>query len=594
MKAPNPGALRPVLLPGVNGPLAAVYYAPVGGTRPRGDMLVVPPFAEEMNRCRAMVALQARALAPFGIGTLVLDPTGTGDSAGDFPDSTWQMWRDDLERGIAWLRQHGHGCRFLLGVRLGAIMAAELALRDPAITRLVFWQPVADGKSHYTQFLRIRVAAELDVRTGVKSTKELRQRSVDGELVEVSGYRVGPAMAKALDEVRLPAPAALAAVRVTWFETLAAADVPHGNARLIDEYKNGGVDVAYHPVVGQPFWHLHERTVSPALIESTTAAITAWADGPPSRIDARGGAVVEAGTPATMVSQHAVSEYPRTIACAGNELVAIVHRGAPDARRGVVIVVAGGPQYRAGAHRQFVSLARRLAARGYPVLRFDLRGMGDSSGEHVGYQQSAPDIRAAIDALVAEAPQLGEIVLFGECESASGILFYGYQDPRVKGMALVNPWVRTEEGHAEVILKHYYGQRLWSREFWRKVLSGGFEARASLKSFGRVLRGYLGVRRIRALREGDTGHDDFAALPLPLKTAAGLRRFAGPALILMSGKDYIAREFDEIARSSKAWEGLLEQPRILRRVLTDADHTFSREVWKVQVADWLAEWLESW
>jgi exosortase A-associated hydrolase 1 len=288
------------------------------------------------------------------------------------------------------------------------------------------------------------------------------------------------------------------------------------------------------------------------------------------------------------------AEYPLTFQCERDELMAILHPGTPGIRRGVVIVVAGGPQYRAGAHRQFVSLARKLAARGYPVLRFDLRGMGDSSGNHLGFQHSEPDIRAAVDALMAEQPQVNEVVLFGECESASGILFYAYQDNRVKGIALVNPWVRTEEGRAQVIVKHYYVSRLLSRGFWRKVGSGTFGARESLVSFFQTFRAYLRGRKIGALSQPTPGNEDISSLPLPTKTAAGLRRFSGPVMILMSGRDFIAREFDEVTESSKAWHGLLDDPRICRRVVADADHTFSREIWKDQVADWVAEWLRGW
>ena len=87
-----PGAVpppRPLLLPGAQGPLCAWYYSPAPGLAPRGDVLVLPAFAEEMNRCRAMVALQARAWSAQGVGTLVVDGFGTGDSAGEFADATW-------------------------------------------------------------------------------------------------------------------------------------------------------------------------------------------------------------------------------------------------------------------------------------------------------------------------------------------------------------------------------------------------------------------------------------------------------------------------------------------------------------------------
>ena len=61
-----------------------------------------------------------------------------------------------------------------------------------------------------------------------------------------------------------------------------------------------------------------------------------------------------------------------------------------------VIVVVGGPQYRVGSHRQFLQLARHLARQGYPVLRFDGRGMGDSSGLLRSFEEIDDDIGAAI------------------------------------------------------------------------------------------------------------------------------------------------------------------------------------------------------
>ena len=63
MKAAAREHRRPFCLRGANGPLMAIYYAPGVAPSPAGDLLFVPPFAEEMNRCRAMVALQARALS---------------------------------------------------------------------------------------------------------------------------------------------------------------------------------------------------------------------------------------------------------------------------------------------------------------------------------------------------------------------------------------------------------------------------------------------------------------------------------------------------------------------------------------------------
>ena len=44
------------------------------------------------------------------------------------------------------------------------------------------------------------------------------------------------------------------------------------------------------------------------------------------------------------------------------------------------------------------------------------------------------------------------------------------EDPRVAGMVLVNPWIRSDASYAKTQLVHYYGKRLLQREFWKKVL----------------------------------------------------------------------------------------------------------------------------
>ena len=532
-----------------------------------------------------MVAMQARSLAQIGVGTLVLDLHGTGDSAGEFAEASWEIWLDDLQRGLAWLRTSGNGCRNLWGIRFGALLVGELARRDGQIERTLLWQPVLHGKSFYTQFLRIRIAAELNRPDRVKSTGELRQRSASGESIEVSGYRVGPALANALDQVVLTDPAALGAVQADWFEVLSSADTPAtaASVKAIADFRAQGAQIRFETVTGPPFWQVHERELAPDLVAATTRCVDGWVPRVPSLA-----AAIEHATPV----DDTAAEAPVSFGCGEDQLTGVLHRSAAGRQRGVVIVVAGGPQYRVGAHRQFVSLARKLSGRGFPVLRFDLRGMGDSSGTYVGFEHAEPDICAAIDELLARLPQLTEVVLLGECESASGILFYAWRDPRVTGAVLINPWVRTDEGRAQVIIKDYYLDRLRSPEFWNLVRKGEFKARESIVSMAGVVRAYFRGKKMMARTDAGAAQDDISGLPLPVRTAVGLRRFRGKALLLMSGHDYIAREFDEVTRASKAWDGLLEDERITRCEIEGADHTFSKDVWKTAASDAVVDWLE--
>lgn len=283
-------------------------------------------------------------------------------------------------------------------------------------------------------------------------------------------------------------------------------------------------------------------------------------------------------------------EIPLVFECDGEPLVGVLHRGRAASRTGVAVVV-GGPQYRVGGHRQFVHLARRLAGSGTPVLRFDTRGMGDSGGEFPGFEALDADIRSAVDTLCAEAPGVERVMLWGLCDAASAILFYAHRDPRIAGIALLNPWVRTEATHAQAQIRHYYAARLRDPEFWRRLFSGKVRIGGAIGGAAGALRAALGDGR-----RGGGGSEPAAAaidpdLPLPDRMACGLSLFTGPVLLIMSGQDLTAREFDDVARARASWSGLLGAARVTRQDLPAADHTFSRRDWTEQVAEITLGWL---
>jgi len=286
-------------------------------------------------------------------------------------------------------------------------------------------------------------------------------------------------------------------------------------------------------------------------------------------------------------------EYPITFNCEKEQLIGLIHQPAQSSKIGVIIVVAGGPQYRVGAHRQFVLLARKLARNGILTMRFDMRGMGDSSGEYLGFQYSKPDINSAINALFIHEPDVQEIILLGECESASGILFYAYTDNRVKNIVLINPWVRTKGGQAQTFLKHYYFKRIFEADFWKKALKGQFNPIKSINSFVKIALTACHWKRKTSSEPSNNQNDNFDSLPLPIKTAVQLKNFTGNSLILTSGKDYIAREFDEVIKNTKAWKGLMSNKQVERCDLLEADHTFSRNKWREQASDTILEWIKN-
>lgn len=264
--------------------------------------------------------------------------------------------------------------------------------------------------------------------------------------------------------------------------------------------------------------------------------------------------------------------------CAGQWLYGVASVPAAPHRRGVLIVV-GGPQYRAGSHRQFTLLARSLAEQGIAAMRFDYRGMGDSEGEMRGFESVDEDLRAALDAFVAQVPALEEVVLWGLCDAASAAALYAPGDERVTGLALLNPWVRTESGAAKATIKHYYRARLLDKAFWKKLFSGRFRIGAALESFAKL----AGSARSAAASDS-----------LPDRMHDQLGQFKGKLLVMLSGADLTAQEFDELPKASPKWRALMAAPRVTRHQLPRADHTCSKREWHEQIVQWTADWVRSW
>lgn len=287
-------------------------------------------------------------------------------------------------------------------------------------------------------------------------------------------------------------------------------------------------------------------------------------------------------------------DVPLTFPYGDCTLFGVLHRPHRLSSRGVLVVV-GGPQYRVGSHRQFVRLGRSLATEGIPVFRFDYRGMGDSDGNAITFEDIEGDIGAAVDVCFGQMPDLEDIVLWGLCDGASAACFYAPGDDRVTGLVLVNPWVHSERGAARAHLRHYYLNRLKQTGFWEKVVSGRFDYRASIDSLARMVRRSVqtqgdGTKRVVATtKEGEAG-----SVSLPDRMAASLESFQGRSLVILSGRDLTADEFRDVTSGSRQWKRILDESRISRRDLAGADHTFSRREWCDQVSTWTLEWLRSW
>lgn len=265
--------------------------------------------------------------------------------------------------------------------------------------------------------------------------------------------------------------------------------------------------------------------------------------------------------------------------CEGSQLFGILHRSDTDVKNMGVVIVVGGPQYRVGSHRQFTLMARQFSQAGYPVLRFDYRGMGDSGGELRGFEHVDADIHAAIDALLRAVPRLEGVVLWGLCDAASACLMYGnQQDARIRGLILANPWVRTQEGEAGAVLKHYYLRRFLQKSFWVKVCSGEFNVNKSAADL---------LNALRRLRK--------PALPVSTETFIG-RMLRGaknariPVLLLISSNDLTAKEFEAHCQTD-GWSAWRSSTLVNVIHLLGVDHTFSGRGSVDKVSSECVQWM---
>ena len=236
--------------------------------------------------------------------------------------------------------------------------------------------------------------------------------------------------------------------------------------------------------------------------------------------------------------------------CAGEELAASL-----DGAEGVtgLLLVTGGSQTRIGSHRMYERLAKSLAQIGYPCLRYDRRGVGDSGGEDPGFRGSGPDLAAAAASFRRESPGLQRIIGFGLCDGATALALFG-REAGVDGLILVNPWlVEAEAGEPPpAAIRAHYRQRLLSIEGWKKLLSGAVDYRKLLS----------GLKKISAKPEASPlARDAAAAL-----AASGLRAWA----ILAEGDGTAIAARQEL--EAPAFRGRIEG---IQMVASDS-HTFAR------------------
>ena len=237
-----------------------------------------------------------------------------------------------------------------------------------------------------------------------------------------------------------------------------------------------------------------------------------------------------------------------------------------------LLIVSGGNEIRSGAHRGMAMLAARIADAGYPVFRFDRRGIGDSEGANGGFESSGADIAAAIAAFRGAAPHVTRIVAFGNCDAASALLLH--QPLALDALILANPWTYDGEQADSTdepalppasAIRARYWSRLKDPASLLRLIKGEID-------FRKLLRGLSALKRAPQPAATDS---------LAYRLDSTLAELLCPVTILLATGDRTAQAFmDALAPSLAHIEANPSTVRIEK--LVSPSHSFAGSD-----ADWL-------
>lgn len=249
---------------GIAGKIFGIVTSPADNSGIKQGVLMVPPFAEEMNKTRRMMSQQANQFAEKGFSVMQFDYLGTGDSEGDFADATWDIWSQDIIRLLEKFKAEGVTSVVVLGLRMGSLFTELILSNSPVeVSRVVLWQPVTNGEMLLNQFYRLKFAADMigdsDDRTTVKQIKENLANDVR---VEIAGYMLNPKLTSGLEKQRLDTLSSITCPAIHWIEIVAAQDrpVPPASQRVMDKLQEAGVEIQSHTIAAPPFWATVELT----------------------------------------------------------------------------------------------------------------------------------------------------------------------------------------------------------------------------------------------------------------------------------------------------------------------------------------------
>ena len=237
---------------GTRGPLLAMHYMPIPPMRTRANLVYVHPFGHEMLHSRHAIAAICRKLAEAGRGVLAVDSYGCGDSCGEAEDAQWEIWRDDLRLTVEWLHRRSSEPVSLWALRFGALLAMDYARScRPKLGEIILWQPLLRGDMVTRAFTQLPTVADALQRDTVD----------DGDITNVFGPNLTPALATAIEKLDLAALGSDMRIPIRWtvFAKDARQTISPAVLNIIARWRSRSVPVSSRVFIGGRFWMATEK-----------------------------------------------------------------------------------------------------------------------------------------------------------------------------------------------------------------------------------------------------------------------------------------------------------------------------------------------
>jgi pimeloyl-ACP methyl ester carboxylesterase len=586
------------VIPVVFGPkgkqLLGMYHAPEPATALAGGVVLCNPLGYEAMCTHRTYRHLAHRLAAAGFDVLRFDYQGTGDSSGrsDDPDRV-RAWLESIHAAVDELRAiAGVAAIDLFGVRLGATLAALAAGQRRDIRGLVLWAPAVSGRAYVRELRALNLLRQEDGRHARRASEE--------QAAQVADDAFDPTTLRELSAVDLLAQHGRLAERAL---VLPRDDLPTVETRLAVHLRECGVDTELRAVPGYAGMVDHPET---AVVPSATLdAIVAWLGRPGPSVEhrppvdrARAG-VLEAWShaPHRAVREEALSFGD------GGRLFGILTEGEETSGSSTVVVfLNAGANHRVGPNRLYVSLARNLAARGFPAFRFDVGGLGDGgpapgmTENRVYSKDSVADVRAAMTFLTS-IRDVQRFVLVGICSGGFLAFHTSAEDPRAVGQIVINPqtfeWKQGDSLELAIKKSHkstrYYRRAMWLPRVWTLALRGEVDFR----SVAGALRKHFATRGVARWRDLMARWRGLPGVRTEVERVFRSVSERGERSLLVfssndGGLDMIEEHLGEGASSMR------DNANFRLEIVEGADHTFTQIRAQEHLGTLVTRFLEAW